>query len=405
MLVGIKRVTVGVLVGPKDDNSVKLPAASEVEPGSGVQVGGTKAGSSVAVGVWVSGMAAAMARVGTAGRELVDTAVSGAHAASSKSKNSHRKNERTPPAPFRINRSYHRFPNQPMLASPCLSATIRQNIYPYQKLFMSIYLVLKLLLVLVALIFFLRRPNFVWGIGLLSVTTAVLLDTFLGTFNREAVLADLGFFFYIISGVLFAGATLWAWGILWPLLGVSTNPVPISSSNNDAAAKVEKKARKSSAAFDRQMLYDEIRQRLGRQDVLDLIFDLGLNENDVMMPGQDMNQLIINIMDQAEENGQSGALALAVERILTPPPPENLPRLEKIDAASPATILRHYLLAHFNLAQLQDMASNLEIDWDELDAGNKKTKVRSLLLYLYRRNRIHTLIAYLRPPATSDEEE
>ena len=269
---------------------------------------------------------------------------------------------------------------------------------------MSIYLILKLLLVILALIFFLRRPNVVWGIGLLSVTTAVLLDTFLGTFNREAVLADLGFFFYIISGVLFAGATLWAWGILWPLLGVSTNPLP-AHSPDDMAAKAEKKARKSSAAFDRQMLYDEIRQRLGREDVLDLIFDLSLNENDVMMPGQDMNQLIITIMDQAEENGQSGALALAVERILTPPPPENLPRLEKIDAASPATILRHYLLAHFSLEQLQQMAIDLEIDWDELDTGNKKTKVRSLLLYLYRRNRIHHLIAYLRPPAIDSEEE
>jgi hypothetical protein len=265
------------------------------------------------------------------------------------------------------------------------------------EIFMSIILILKLLLVIAALIMFLRRPNVVWGIGLLSVTTAVLLDTFLGTFNREAILADLGFFFYIISGTLFAGATLWVWGLLWPLLGVLPNQT--------AEAPPEKKERKSSAAFDRQMLYDEIRQRLGREDVLDLIFDLGMNENDVMMPGQDMNQLIINIMDQADENGQSGALALAVERILTPPPPENLPRLEKIDAASPATILRHYLLAHFDLAQLQQMAAALEIDWDELDAGNKKTKVRSLLLYLYRRNRIHDLIAYLQPPAASTEEE
>ena len=264
---------------------------------------------------------------------------------------------------------------------------------------MSIYLILKLLVVLIALIAFLRRPTVIWGIGLLSVTTAVLLDTFLGTFNREAVLADVGFFFYIISGVLFAGATLWVWGLLWPLLGV--NPAAPA----EAAAPAEKKSAKSSAAYDRQMLYDEIRQRLGREDVLDLIFDLGLNENDVMTPGQDMNQLIINIMDSADENGQSGALALAVERILTPPPPENLPRLEKIDAASPATILRHYLLAHFDLAQIQKMAADLEIDWDELDAGNKKTQVRSLLLYLYRRNRIPDLIAYLQPPAAASEEE
>ena len=31
----------------------------------------------------------------------------------------------------------------------------------------------------------------VWGIGLLTVTTAVLLDTLLGTFDRDALLADL----------------------------------------------------------------------------------------------------------------------------------------------------------------------------------------------------------------------
>jgi hypothetical protein len=271
---------------------------------------------------------------------------------------------------------------------------------------MSIILVVKLLVVLATLVMFLRRPNFVWGIGLLSVTTAVLFDTFLGTFNREVILADLGFFFYVISGFLFAGATLWAWGILWPLLGASS-PLAQSTPLPDTAVMSTKKKEpsRSSAAFDRQMLYDEIRQRLGREDVLDLIFDLGLNENDVMTTSQDMNQLIVNIMDKAEENGQSGALALAVERILTPPPPENLPRLEKIDAASPATILRHYLLAHFDLTQLQQMAAALEVDWDDLDAGNKKTKVRSLLLYLYRRNRIHDLIAYLHPSADPTEEE
>lgn len=128
VLVGIKPIAVGVLVGPKDDNSVKLPAESDVEPGTGVQVGGTIAGSSVAVGVGVSGNAAAMARVGTTGRELVDTAVSGIHAASSKIKNNHKNKERTLRAPFCINRSYHPFPNRPMLASPYLSATIRQNI-------------------------------------------------------------------------------------------------------------------------------------------------------------------------------------------------------------------------------------------------------------------------------------
>jgi hypothetical protein len=143
------------------------------------------------------------------------------------------------------------------------------------------------------------------------------------------------------------------------------------------------------------MLYEEIRQRLGREDIFDLIFDLGLNESDVLTLDHDMNQLIINIMDYAEENGQSAVLALAVERILTPPPPEILPRLEKIDADSPATILRHYLIAHYNLEALQKITADLGIDWEQLAGDTKQTRVRSLLLYLYRRNRINELIDQL----------
>ena len=55
------------------------------------------------------------------------------------------------------------------------------------------FTVLKLLVVLVFLAKFLRRPSLVWGIGLLTVTTAVLLDTLLGTFDRDALLAEMGF--------------------------------------------------------------------------------------------------------------------------------------------------------------------------------------------------------------------
>jgi hypothetical protein len=81
--------------------------------------------------------------------------------------------------------------------------------------------ILKLLIVLAFLIIFIRRPSVVWGIGLLTVTTAALLDTLLGTFNREELLAELGFFFYVISGVLLAGAATWFWGVVQPLLGRS----------------------------------------------------------------------------------------------------------------------------------------------------------------------------------------
>lgn len=251
---------------------------------------------------------------------------------------------------------------------------------------------IKLLVVVVALVMFLRRPSLVWGVGLLSVTTAVLFDSFLGAFGREEMLAELGFFFYIISGALFAGATVWVWGLLRPVVETAVPAAP--SQQTDEPIPENKSTR--GPAFDQQMLYDEIRGRLGREDILDLIFDLGLNENDVMPLDQDANQLVLNVMDRADENGQSGALALAVERILTPPPPENLPRLEKIDSDSPATILRHYLLAHYDLAQLQKIAAALNIDWERLTTGSKQTKVRSLLLYLYRRNQVDDLIAHLR---------
>ncbi len=89
-----------------------------------------------------------------------------------------------------------------------------------------IVLILKLLIVLVFLVMFLRRPSVTWGVGLLTVTTAVLLDTFLGTFDREEMLAQFGFFYYVIAGILFAGAAFWLWGVLRPYL--SSEPAAAS---------------------------------------------------------------------------------------------------------------------------------------------------------------------------------
>jgi len=143
------------------------------------------------------------------------------------------------------------------------------------------------------------------------------------------------------------------------------------------------------------MLYHEIRSRLGHDDVLDLLFDLSIQENEVMALQQSMDDLIINLMDMAEQRGLTGALALAVERILTPPPPENLPRLEKIDASSPPTILRHYLLANHRLSEIQSMAVRLNVDWEQLDGYNKKSLVRNLLLHLSRRNKTDQLIGLM----------
>ena len=288
-----------------------------------------------------------------------------------------------------------------------------------------VFVVLKLLVVLVFLIKFIRRPSVVWGIGLLTVTTAVLLDTLLGTFDRDALLAEMGFFFYVIAGALLAGAAAWCWGVLRPWLpggaglqgsrgageiaapaagAFSPAPSPARSPapvlpRSPAPAPAPPPPRApghedgyATAGYDRQMLYEEVRHRFSRDDLQDLMFDLDVNELDVVVPGQTNDDLIVRIMDAAEDSGQSGAVALAVERILTPPPPEYLPRPEKLSAESPRTVIRHYLLAHYTVEQLQALATDLGIDWEQLDTGTKKDKVRGLLLYLYRRNRIDELL-------------
>lgn len=272
---------------------------------------------------------------------------------------------------------------------------------------MSWLLALKLIVILFFLIMFLRRPSVTWGVGLLSVTTAVLLDALLGTFNGEALRAELGFFYFIIIGALFAGASVWLWGLLIPYVF----PIRSSALIETAGSQPQHEIRPSETmeqsidGTDNQMLYEEIYQRFGREDILDLMFDLNINENDVMTIDQDMKQLIINIMDVARENGETSALALAVERILTPPPPDHLPRLEKISAESPPTILRQYLLAHYNLIELEQMTTELGIDWEQLDAGGKRVKARALLQYLSRRNRMDELVNLMHHRRRGDEEE
>jgi hypothetical protein len=121
-----------------------------------------------------------------------------------------------------------------------------------------------------------------------------------------------------------------------------------------------------------------------------------VNELDVSVPNQNTDELIVRIMDAADAAGKASTVALAVERILTPPPPELLPRLEKLTPDSPRTVIRHYLLAHFNLEQLRAIAADLGIDWEQLAEGDKKDKARDLLLYLYRRDRVGDLLDHLR---------
>ncbi len=262
---------------------------------------------------------------------------------------------------------------------------------------MSWLLLLKFIAIIFFLIMFLRKPSLVWGIGLLTVTSAVLLDTLLGTFDREALVADLGFFYFIIAGVLFAGAALWLWGLLLPRVQSSVvKSTPARMPEEIVFQSAEDSAERSESGYaDRGMLYEEIRERFGREDVLDLMYDLQIKESDVLTVDQDLNRLIVNIMDYAEAHDQCDELALAVERILTPPPADHLPRLERISAESPPTILRQYLLANYSISDLQSLAQELEIDWEQLDAGAKREKTRSLLQYVQRRNRLDELIALM----------
>ena len=51
------------------------------------------------------------------------------------------------------------------------------------------------------------------------------------------------------------------------------------------------------------------------------------------------------------------------------------------------------------MEQLQALAGELGIDWEQLDAGTKKDKTRALLLYLYRRNRITDLLHVIQAQA------
>ncbi len=264
---------------------------------------------------------------------------------------------------------------------------------------MSVILIVKILIVLIFLVIFLRRPSLGWGIGLLTVTLAVLLDTIMGTFDPEQLQTQLGFFFYIFAGILLGGMIFWILSVLRPYLpptkAVPTEPAATAPPTAPPQPEIVVTAvplNEEDSPYDQQMLYEQIRERFSREDVLDLMFDLEINENDVMFVGENMAQLIRNVMNTAVQRSQLSALALAVERILTPPPPDALPRLEKINADSPPTVLRHYLLAYYDLERLQKMTTALNIDWEQIGYGSKKARVRELLLYLYRRNRVGELI-------------
>lgn len=259
---------------------------------------------------------------------------------------------------------------------------------------MDIIFILKLTVVAVFLVMFLRASKVVWGVGLITVTSALLLDTLLGTFGREQIQSELGFFFYVIAGALVGGAALWLWGVLRPLIGADS----AVGAEAFAAGTSVAMAMAQPGATERELIA-AINERLNPNDVRDLIFDLELSENEVMLPYAPMEQSITRLVTVAAAEGKTDALALAVERTLTPVPAENLPRREMLSTASPPTVLRHFLLAHYSIAQLDDLARSLGIDTEQLETTTKKDFVRALLLYVIHRNRLDELIAAIQDTA------
>lgn len=273
---------------------------------------------------------------------------------------------------------------------------------------MTVGLIIQLLIIAVFFVMFWRGSKLFWGIGLLTVIGAVLLNTIFTLFGRAELIESLGPWYGFINGVLMAGAAMWLLGVLSPYLGgrwgVGGPPSGGSFSTMEAAAaarnprdiqKLSDRAvsmAREASAYDLQLLHDQIRFNLSPEDVLDLIFDLEIAENDVIALTGDMRQTIINLINLGVEREQTADLALAVERILTPVPPDHFPRLENLRADSPPTILRRYLLAFYYLEDIEKMAAELEIDWERLGLGTKQNKVRHLLLYLQRRNRLQELI-------------
>jgi hypothetical protein len=240
------------------------------------------------------------------------------------------------------------------------------------------------------------------------------------------MLAQLGFFYYVIAGALFAGAAFWLWGVLRPYLPNGPAAVPTSSRPTTSATAVDKSTAVTAATvpmitralpaadvaadepdayaaagYDRQMLHEQIITRFGVEDLADLVFDLELNEVDVMPPGAGLETTTENVLDAANREEKVAALALAIERILTPPPAEHLPRLEKLSVDSPRPVWRYFLLANTDMAELQKLSAALAIDWEQLPHDTKRTLARELLLYVDRRERLGDLLAEMRRVAAA----
>jgi hypothetical protein len=264
-----------------------------------------------------------------------------------------------------------------------------------------LFLIAKIIIVAFFLFMFLRSNKMIWGIGLLTVTSAILLDAFLGTFGREEMIEQFGFFYYALAGALFAGAALWLWGILRPYTRServdekAVDQLDSSAVITTTTSFLDIQKDIPQAAVDHPVLYEKIRKDFGEDAILDLEFDMGYTVDSVPVHNRDFDELAVIIIDSAERNEEIEELRLAVERIQTPLPPEHLPRIEKIQADSPQTVLRHYLVANCTFSELESISTTLGVNWGSIPGATLNAKVRNLLLDVARSSRQEELIALL----------
>ena len=276
------------------------------------------------------------------------------------------------------------------------------------------FLIAKIVTVAFFLVMFLRNDKVVWGVGLLTVTSAILLDTFLGTFGREEMIQQLGFFFYILAGALFAGATFWLWGVLGPytkskppdhvqddsLETDSNAPVEIISSVEPVEDELEE--------AEYPALFKSVREKFDSDQVADLSFDMGYFAELEAPSSKDKDELLLLTVDKAANEDRTDELKLAIERIETPLPPEHLPRLEKIQSNSPPTVLRQYMVGTFSSSELEQFTTDLDFNWESLQDETLNAQARGLLLFAEDSSRKSDLIELLReydqnaPPAELD---
>lgn len=236
------------------------------------------------------------------------------------------------------------------------------------------------------------------------MTSAILLDTFLGTLGRDEMIAELGFFLYVIAGALVAGTTLWMWAVLRDFVskpGISESTSGLSDDEQPREADDLVDGRE----HDQEEVFQELLSEASHEDLMDLIFDLGWSLND-LKPNLDKGEDIVTvIVSRALDRNQMENLRVAIGHLREPLPAENLPRTMRLKPNTPPMILRHYILQHLTLDQIDQMARELPVDFSDHQDHLKRMRTRQLLWMLIEQQRLASLIDMIQniDPSVSGE--